>query len=353
MSVDVTKLPPRFSGSRERRTKGINVRALHDRKNIRRFPIDNELSPPRKKSRYADESTVVLAKDYHYEEEIRFISPGTDPSTLCPYCDRPLPAERSQKLMRLLTVMESRSEPDPRPANPLGRKAPVTIYAVVCHRHAFESETMSEALACGWPTSIVWEELPVRVRAMKSDLEKIVADAGPPIIYKGQDSGALEPTAESSGPRMRCIFWRELLELFKTVGMRGVSNTVGQMNIFKKFQPGYYGERGYVLIHQTLYTLFPPTSIDPNLTGPLSPRDFIAYILVPEVGMRLILEDMSLDAEAVGSQVIAAEAMRASASYGVEMFPEEDAELFNDDGDLFSWEHEVEFELEFGELHGM
>ncbi|KAJ7018049.1 RTC4-like domain-containing protein, partial [Mycena alexandri] len=281
-----------------------------------------------------------------------FLSPGTDPSTLCPYCDCTLPAELSPKLIQLLAVMVSRSEPDPRPANPLGRKAPMTVYAVLCHRHIFESEMMLEAIVGGWPTSIVWEELPTRVRAMKDDLEKILEDAGPPIIYKGQESRVLEPTAELSGPRMRCIFWRELLKLFKTIGLRGVSSTAGQITLFKKFQPGYYGELGYIVIHQTLYSLFPPTSIDSDLIGPLSPRDFIAYILVPEVGMRLILDDMSLDAEADGSQQVAADVMRASASYGVEMFPEEDRKSSTEEDleGLFFGEHGGELGLESGEL---
>jgi hypothetical protein len=87
-----------------------------------------------------------------------------------------------------------------------------------------------------------------------------------------------------------------------------------------------------VIIHQTLYDLFPPTSIDPNKIAPLTPSEFLQQILVPEVGVRLIMEDQGL----VGDDAtkIAVQTLRDSASYGVSMFPEDGENPNKDDEEL-------------------
>ena len=76
-----------------------------------------------------------------------------------------------------------------------------------------------------------------------------------------------------------------------------------------------------MIIHQTLYNLFPPSNIDATIISPLTPGDFIQRVLVPEVGVRLVMEDMDL----VGEKGIAkaVKILRESANYGVAMFPED------------------------------
>lgn len=59
----------------------------------------------------------------------------------------------------------------------------------------------------------------------------------------------------------------------------------------------------------------------PGLTGPLTRVLFIAKILVPEVAMRLILEDMLGDVERATDRARARQIMHASAGYGNYMFP--------------------------------
>ena len=81
---------------------------------------------------------------------------------------------------------------------------------------------------------------------------------------------------------------------------------------------------GSVIIHQTLYDLFPPHRIDPTLTTPLTPDDFIRLILVPEVGLRLIMEDRGLGSHSGIAEGV--KILRASAKYGVAMFPEDGGE---------------------------
>lgn len=71
-----------------------------------------------------------------------------------------------------------------------------------------------------------------------------------------------------------------------------------------------------MILHQTLYNMFPPSSIDPQSITPLTPQEFIQRILVPEAALTLIMEDTGQD------QVEAVQTMRESAGYGVAMFPD-------------------------------
>ncbi|OBZ65343.1 hypothetical protein A0H81_14649 [Grifola frondosa] len=84
-----------------------------------------------------------------------------------------------------------------------------------------------------------------------------------------------------------------------------------------------YGELGYIVIHQTIYNLFPPTSFDPDSTLPLTPTDFIQLILVPEAAVSLIMEDMSQ------TRAASIRTLRDSAEYGVAMFPDNGADAIN------------------------
>lgn len=72
-----------------------------------------------------------------------------------------------------------------------------------------------------------------------------------------------------------------------------------------------------MIIHQTIYELFPPAELDPNFTLPLTPTDFIQQILVPEAAVCLIMEDMAQ------SRKEAMDTMHDSAEYGVAMFPDD------------------------------
>ena len=77
-----------------------------------------------------------------------------------------------------------------------------------------------------------------------------------------------------------------------------------------------YGELGYLIIYQTIYQLFPPDTIDPDSTAPLTPADFIQRILVPEAAVRLIMEDLQ------STYSSAIKTLRESVEYGVAMFPD-------------------------------
>ncbi|KAJ7440906.1 RTC4-like domain-containing protein, partial [Mycena galericulata] len=251
--------------------------------------------------------------------------PQIDPKTLCPYCDRLLPDNPSDVLEQLLGETFRRTYRDVRPDNPLGRKGPITAFAAVCQRHMLESVELPRAVANGWPMSIDWYDVEDRVLSMKGDLKRILRDPGRPINYSNGEAVLTGQEAGMNGPRMRCMFWISLLKELELNGSRRVNGVEGQFATFEKTQPGYYGELGSAVMHRTLYRMFQPTTKNCGHTHPLTLRDFIARILVPEVGMRLIIEDLGLDLQNPGHREDAVAVMRASASYGVAMFPDDDA----------------------------
>ncbi|KAJ7132394.1 RTC4-like domain-containing protein, partial [Mycena epipterygia] len=271
-----------------------------------------------------------------------FISPDTDPKTLCPYCDRPLPQPATVLLTRLLDEAFKKSHARKRPANPLGRKAPIHVFANVCKRHEFESNILPQAKAQGWPKDIDWAGLEGRVLNMAQDLSYILMDPGDPIVYlnkeekpqgdaetrKTQDDGS-EPH-RSKGPRMRCIFWKNLLADLKESGTKGIRSMTAQFANFEKTQLGYYGEIGSAIIHQVLYDLFPLHTVNPDLISPLTPKDFFQLILVPEVGMRLVIQDMDLNVDDELDKERAIDVLEQSSRYGVAMFPEDGRGLANE-----------------------
>jgi hypothetical protein len=77
-----------------------------------------------------------------------------------------------------------------------------------------------------------------------------------------------------------------------------------------------YGELGLLIIHQTLYDLFPFSSFEPSSIAPLTPAEFIQLVLIPEAAVRLIMQDLCLDRDD------AIVTLRESSQYGVAMFPD-------------------------------
>ncbi|KAA1468921.1 hypothetical protein DENSPDRAFT_764132, partial [Dentipellis sp. KUC8613] len=218
-----------------------------------------------------------------------------DPSTLCPYCDEPLPPSPTPHLQSLLAAAKRKSYPEPRPGNPRGLKAPLPTFITICQRHQFEALEMPKAKKRGWPTSIDFSKLRTRVEKLAPRLRDLVT---------GQRG------------REESMFWNHVVKEVRAMGSRAVVGVKGQFDSFSKTQPGYYGELGSMVIHQTIYNLFPPSSFDADSISPLTPTEFIQRILVPEAALALIMEDMGFDREH------AAITMRESAAYGVAMFPD-------------------------------
>ncbi|EJD51784.1 hypothetical protein AURDEDRAFT_149420 [Auricularia subglabra TFB-10046 SS5] len=222
--------------------------------------------------------------------------PAVDPSRLCPYCDELLPDTRSPEFEELLRGARAKSWPKPRRANPLGLKAPMTVFVSVCERHRFEAKVLPQAIRAGWPTTIDFDSIPARVKRKRRILDDILKD----------------PSTSS--------FFREAMDNVARVGARVAESAMGQYAIFERIQPGYYGERGAVVLHQTLFSLYTPEDLQKShhLFAPLSTQTFQHSVLVPEAALALIMDDRG------ETRAQALKTMRASSRYGNLMFPDDD-----------------------------
>ncbi|KAI9464532.1 RTC4-like domain-containing protein [Lactarius psammicola] len=225
-----------------------------------------------------------------------FICEPADPSMLCPFCDERLPPNPSPLYRSLLESAKRKAYPDPRPSNPRGLKASMGIYVASCKRHRFEAHQIPEAIAKGWPMDIDFGRVRDRVEQLRDGLGKLV---------KGEGNA-----------RDENIYWTTVIKEVQKMGSRAASSVKGQFESFQRTQPGYYGELGSMILHQTLYNMFPPSSFDARSIAPLTPQDFIQRILVPEAALALIMEDTGQ------GRIQAVQTMRESAGYGVAMFPD-------------------------------
>ena len=176
------------------------------------------------------------------------ISPDVDPRSLCPYCDMPLPTAPSVHLLSLLVSTRKKSKPDPRPSNPLGLKAPMSVFVTACQRHRFESQILPEAERKGWPKTVDWKAVAKRVVYMKAALEALVDDPGDMAKGPIRDVGREEEDEwevpygqgkrKNNGPKGDSIFWNEVMEEVKQKGSRAVAGVRGQFENFEKAQPG-------------------------------------------------------------------------------------------------------------------
>ncbi|KAG7093497.1 hypothetical protein E1B28_007172 [Marasmius oreades] len=285
----------------------------------------NDLTSRKRKRRenaFSLSQDIVLQDTYDHEEEEdydSFFNSNIDPKMLCPFCDSRLPEAPSPLLQSMIKDAVEKSIPQPRPTNRLGRKAAMNIYIHICQRHHFEAELLPQAEAKGWPKTIEFNKLEARVAKLRSYLQGIVEDDKWQDQMSG-DSDLWELVAHS--PRALCIFWQEALKDVKEKGSKVAANVKNQFSSFDRTQPGYYGELGSIIIHHALYDLFPPASIEPKLVEPLDPKEFIQRVLVPEVGVRLIMEDRKLRGASGFNEAV--EILRESSAYGVAMFPEDD-----------------------------
>lgn len=70
--------------------------------------------------------------------------------------------------------------------------------------------------------------------------------------------------------------------------------------------------------------MFPPEIMDVDAVAPLTPEEFLQFILVPECAIRLIQADMRNNGDKKASLVEAIQTLRESSKYGIAMFPDLD-----------------------------
>ncbi|GAA5862236.1 hypothetical protein JCM1840_001688 [Sporobolomyces johnsonii] len=224
-----------------------------------------------------------------------------DPTTLCPFCDRPLPETPSSRLVSLKKYLLRRPHLEKRASvrNNLAKKLPIAETASFCRMHQDERTVIPEGRARGYPTEIAWNELPKRIdRELSGHLTSVIL---------GQTASHYLESAKKE--------WDE-----KGRQMRNVASEFGS---FHTEEPGYYGPRGFECMMTTLTTLFTATNplLTPLRATPLSVQAYVRRVLVPECAVELIRHD--LGGPSSGADVSREEAERVCAesrAYGKAVF---------------------------------
>ncbi|CDZ97629.1 Restriction of telomere capping protein 4, C-terminal [Phaffia rhodozyma] len=234
------------------------------------------------------------------------------PKSLCPYCSERLPSAPSAKLEAILSFLHSVSQPSPTVTNPGARKLPMAQSINACALHRSESLLIPLAKKKRWPMQINWENYISRIKS-----EPIVRRLKT-IVKEKEDS----------------LFYDFAKERVRDLGKGQSRSARGQFEVFEKCQPGYFGEIGQILFHQTLSELFidpPSCPIEPYLpcepvvtsatASPLTASDFLYFVLIPELTIILIQQDLGLDRFKDAFDVMA-----ESREYGNSRFAAEEGE---------------------------
>ncbi|KZW04317.1 hypothetical protein EXIGLDRAFT_599245 [Exidia glandulosa HHB12029] len=106
------------------------------------------------------------------------------------------------------------------------------------------------------------------------------------------------------------------------LGARAAESAMGQYAVFDKEMPGYYGERGSMVLHRAVLGLYPDGSVEGRrgVYAPLTARTFFVSVLIPEAALALIMADTG------DNRAGALKTMRDSSNYGMLQFPDEDDE---------------------------
>ncbi|THU87842.1 hypothetical protein K435DRAFT_681005 [Dendrothele bispora CBS 962.96] len=233
-------------------------------------------------------------------------------SDLCPFCDKRLPDPCSPTLDKLLLEITAKATRDPRPRNANGLKAPLSVFASFCSRHEWESKIVPLAEKRGWPKVVDWDNFQERIKEMKVEMEVLLYDH---VFVTTSRHNQNEARVRNSSH-----FWVQALKTISKQGrMKG--DVQSRMANFDQSLPGYYGELGYAIILETIQEMFPADDLFDVVVEPMNVQDFFEYVLIPEVAVRLIMEDMDLKGQ--DGMAKAVKIAKESWSYGSQMFPAE------------------------------
>lgn len=137
-----------------------------------------------------------------------------------------------------------------------------------CRIHVAEEKIVPLGIERNYPLSIRFGELPDRVERMQDELKAIIEKRGP------------------------SFYLDNALDKYKRMGTHGARNVHVVLANIEHSMPGYYGSKGSAVLSEILAKLFLETNIlTHELASPQTPIEYVQQVLVPEAGLRLIVED--------------------------------------------------------------
>lgn len=206
--------------------------------------------------------------------------------TKCPYCDQPVSRSALYKF---------------NPGNSRSKRMKINQQAKFCRSHR-RADARLEWSKRGYP-NIDWAELPSRITLMHDHILAVIEQ------------------------RIESIFRRDLEEKIDSGRHRTLAQSLrSDAAALDALVPGYYGGRGAKIIAECLTNAFAAKIREragkerDKTTAAVGVSGFVQAVLVPEVGMKLVMEDLSIKEEkAVG-------VLREAAEMGDLLFDGEDDE---------------------------
>ncbi|CAO3652861.1 unnamed protein product [Mucor fragilis] len=178
-----------------------------------------------------------------------------------------------------------------------------------CRLHRKQLITIPEGIKKGCPRQIDFSKIEERISTFSTQLEEVI---------RGVITSDYKDIAEKA---------------YKEQGRAKARSVMSVLNRFTATLPGYYGPMGAAVILKALTKMYINTGyLRKHLKSSQLPLEYLQQVLVPEVGFRLIREDLQKGKRAPVSDLNAkAKAtMKESAAYGNAMFPVEDADIDDD-----------------------
>ncbi|ODQ56140.1 hypothetical protein SAICODRAFT_4337 [Saitoella complicata NRRL Y-17804] len=210
--------------------------------------------------------TLIIPKagpSFQRSLEVKSSPPPSSPSQLklCPLCSEQLPEDLQSKVVKGISVKE--------------------MYRI--HRTHRAQSTISSGLKKGYPEHIAWSGLRANLNRLLPDLRAILAGN----LYSSfmSDAKTASKPASQEGGRGRGSGSK----------LRNQQSLALLATDFESNLPGYYGPHGARVIASHLLTHLAPEirstlDSDPNLAA-MGLSLFTQSVLVPEAGVRLIMED--------------------------------------------------------------
>ncbi|GAN10173.1 conserved hypothetical protein [Mucor ambiguus] len=195
-----------------------------------------------------------------------------------------------------------------------------------CRLHRKQLVTIPEGIRKNYPRQIDFSKIEKRIRTFSTELEQVI---------RGVITSDYKAIAENA---------------YREQGQSKARSVMSVLNRFTATLPGYYGPMGAAVILKVLTQMYINTGyMQKHLKSSQLPLEFLQQVLVPEVGFRLIRQDLM--SKKKGAPVPLSDkakvVMKESAAYGNAMFPVEDADI--DDDRVFNISHNHQDEDEDGD----
>ncbi|KAI8384597.1 uncharacterized protein BYT42DRAFT_492567 [Radiomyces spectabilis] len=138
-----------------------------------------------------------------------------------------------------------------------------------CRLHRIELKIKPQGRRKGYPLHIAFEDLEERIQGFRQELMDVIAG------------------------RVHSSYRETALKAYKDLGTNKARSVMGVMARFETTLPGYYGSKGAAIILDILNSMFLQTGLlGKEQTSPQLPMEYLQQVLVPEVGYRLIRQDI-------------------------------------------------------------